>query len=152
MQDSFKFCGITSFLDSYEFISCSNTLTLTYTTGNTDGLQDYYRGFRSYYEIIDLPSTCSGASTTPSIPTTSYFPPTYPVSKEVFSSVLAIDSLNGMGTCSFPFKYQGEMKDKCLLDSTSGKYWCSTTPDYDKDKQMVCLYFIYKKNDKFSKL
>ena len=132
---------MTYFQSSYEYISCSNKLTLTYQTGSLTYLQDYYRGFRAYYELIDLPVTCPNwATKTTQIPpiTSSYAPPTYPVTKEVFSTILATDELMGAQKCSIPFKFNGAMVDKCLKDeSNNGKFWCSTTPDYDQNKQKV---------------
>ncbi len=148
VQDPVRFCGMTFFQDNYEFISCSNSLSVRYVSGPKNLLQDYFRGFRAYYELVDKPSSCNvdGEVTTTQGITSTYIPPTYPVSNEVFSTVLGVDELMGEAKCVFPFKYQDSMVDKCVKDNGGDKYWCSTTSDYDSDRQKVG--FIYCKNVK----
>ncbi len=53
-------------------------------------------------------------------------------------SVLANDENGKTVSCSFPFKYKGNTYKSCInLDQPD--YWCSLTPDFDKDnKKGVC--------------
>lgn len=133
-----RFCGITNAQDSFEFIGCSNELTLTYQTGaGGNYLDSIYRGFRAYYELIDIPNTCGNVLTTTNAPTTEYVPPVYPGTTDIFSSVLATTSLLEVKPCYFPFEYNGQQYNKCAKDGSSDEYWCSTTKDYNKDKQKV---------------
>ncbi|XP_051876049.1 hepatocyte growth factor activator [Pristis pectinata] len=37
--------------------------------------------------------------------------------------------------CTFPFRYGGKLYRTCVLSKQTGKKWCATTPNYNKDKQ-----------------
>ncbi|XP_032874228.1 hepatocyte growth factor activator [Amblyraja radiata] len=39
------------------------------------------------------------------------------------------------GMCSFPFRNAGNLHRTCVPSKKTGKQWCSTTPNYDQDKQ-----------------
>ncbi len=147
VQDPARFCGMTIFQDNYEFISCSNTLSVRYVTGGPNFLESYFRGFRAYYELVDKPLSCLDngqvTETTTQGVTSTYVPPTYPVSSEVFSTILGTDELMAKAKCVFPFKYQGSMVDKCVRESGSERYWCSTTADYDYDGLKVGHFWFW---------
>lgn len=130
---------MTYFHDNYEYTSCSNQLTLTYKTDKKDGFQAYYRGFRAYYEAVDIPDSCDNQPTPkPSVSTTVYVPPTHPVTNDIFSTVLATNVLGGLERCYFPFTYNGVEQNSCVKsDDGSGSYWCSTTANFDADQQKV---------------
>ena len=36
--------------------------------------------------------------------------------------------------CRFPFIYEGKSRDTCVLDDKTGRFWCATTGNFDKDK------------------
>ena len=133
-----RFCGFPTTQDTFEFIACSNELTVSYQTGaGGNEIDSIYRGFRAYYELIDVPNTCSNVLTTTNVPTTQYQPPVYPGTSDVFSSVLATTSLLEVKPCYFPFQYNGQEYNKCVKEASSDEYWCSTTKNYDSDKQKV---------------
>ena len=127
---------------NYEFTTCSNKLTIKYHTTGKSALSQYYRGFRSYYELVDVPSTCSNAVITVATTTTAIVP-TYPATGEVFSTITGTDQLGGLRPCVLPFKSDNTMNDECLLDSSTNEYWCSLTSDYNVNKERVInSYFL----------
>ena len=90
------------------------------------------------YEVVDIPEDCGnrpGPATSKS--TTVYVPPTYPVSGEIFSSVLATNVLGGLEKCYLPFVYNGVAQSGCVRSEDGESYWCSTTPNFDSDRQKV---------------
>lgn len=125
-----QYCGVILQRNTYEYVTCSNRLDLNYSTSAVSGLSHSYRGFKAYYELVDLPDTCENRPTTIPPPTTTYVPPTRPINEEIFSSVLATDQQNGIRTCAFPFKYNGKTYETCIKDDSNGEYWCSIVPDY----------------------
>lgn len=71
--------------NSYEFITCSDTLTVNYKTSKAVVSDDNYRGFRAYFELIDKPASCYGStpkSTSVSVLTTTTILPTATISND----------------------------------------------------------------------
>ncbi len=49
---------------------------------------------------------------------------------------MGTDESGNSKSCYFPFKYNNALYDSCInLDQED--YWCSTTSDYDRDKQRI---------------
>ncbi len=60
LTEAWRWCGSISFQQSYEYVTCADTLTVSYTTGSSGVVDESnnYRGFRAYFELIDKPEGC----------------------------------------------------------------------------------------------
>ena len=58
-----SWCGAISLQSTYEFVTCSEILTVSYKTSKGFNQGDKRRGFRAYFELIDKPASCYGSTT-----------------------------------------------------------------------------------------
>lgn len=62
LTEPFSWCGGIMLQNSYEYITCSDTLIVNYKTSKAIVSDDNYRGFRAYFELIDKPASCFGST------------------------------------------------------------------------------------------
>ncbi|CAF0748416.1 unnamed protein product [Brachionus calyciflorus] len=121
------FCSSIDQRNTYTFTSCSNNIDISYRTSNQQNTD--FRGFRAYYELVDLPTTCQNSLTT--ITSTTQAPLTTPLNDDVNSQVLTSGGNANGRPCQFPFKYQNQNYETCIAEGSN--YWCSVTDNYDRD-------------------
>ncbi len=57
-----SWCGAISLQSTYEFVTCSEILTVSYKTSKGFNQGERRRGFRAYFELIDKPASCYGST------------------------------------------------------------------------------------------
>ena len=92
LTEPYSWCGGIGLQNTYEYITCSDTLTVNYKTSKGITSDINYRGFRAYFELIDKPASCYGStskSTTGPVLTTNTPITTKPIPQTTIPSDLS---------------------------------------------------------------
>ncbi|CAF0759624.1 unnamed protein product [Didymodactylos carnosus] len=142
-NDGLTLCGLQQ--PQRILTSCSDKVKIEFTS-NRQALG--YRGFKLYFQTIDVPSNWACAPTGFSTTTSTKGPP--PTTSKLPPSIL-IQTYGGttngsMQYCTFPFLHLNLLQSACLPPETaptiggSTDSWCSLTENFDVDKQWGYCY------------